>query len=127
MGINNQKGAHPGQARPVITQAPVMLHILRMAKAVAPTRATVLIQGESGTGKEILARHLHAHSDRAGGAFVAVNCAALPEGLLESELFGHEKGAFTGALMRKLGKFELANNGTLLLDEISETVRHLQP
>ncbi len=126
LGINNQKGAHPGQARPVITQDPVMLHILRMAKAVAPTRATVLIQGESGTGKEILARHLHTHSDRAGGAFVAVNCAALPEGLLESELFGHEKGAFTGALMRKLGKFELANNGTLLLDEISEMHPHLQ-
>jgi DNA-binding NtrC family response regulator len=122
----DQKGAGPGQDRPVITQDPVMLHILRMAKSVAPTRATVLIQGESGTGKEILARHLHAHSDRVGGPFVAVNCAALPEGLLESELFGHEKGAFTGALVRKLGKFELANNGTLLLDEISEMHPHLQ-
>jgi len=121
-----QKGALPGQDRPVITQDPAMLHILRMAKSVAPTRATVLIQGESGTGKEILARHLHAHSDRAGGPFVAVNCAALPEGLLESELFGHEKGAFTGALVRKLGKFELANHGTLLLDEISEMHPHLQ-
>jgi two-component system response regulator FlrC len=124
--ISNQKDMPNGQARPIITQDPVMLHILRMAKAVAPTRATVLIQGESGTGKEILARHLHAHSDRAGGLFVAVNCAALPEGLLESELFGHEKGAFTGALVRKLGKFELANNGTLLLDEISEMHPHLQ-
>ncbi|MFW6126585.1 MAG: sigma-54-dependent transcriptional regulator [Thermodesulfobacteriota bacterium] len=124
----HQKVAGPSQAqsRPVITQDPVMLHILRMAKSVAPTRATVLIQGESGTGKEILARHLHAHSDRAGGPFVAVNCAALPEGLLESELFGHEKGAFTGALVRKLGKFELANNGTLLMDEISEMHPHLQ-
>jgi DNA-binding NtrC family response regulator len=123
---NHQKGAQNGRARPVITRDPVMLHILRMAKAVAPTRATVLIQGESGTGKEILARHLHAHSDREGGPFVAINCAALPEGLLESELFGHEKGAFTGALMRKLGKFELANQGTLLLDEISEMHPHLQ-
>ncbi len=121
-----QKGAAPGQERPVITHDPAMLHILRMAKSVAPTRATVLIQGESGTGKEILARHLHTHSDRAGGPFVAVNCAALPEGLLESELFGHEKGAFTGALVRKLGKFELANHGTLLLDEISEMHPHLQ-
>jgi DNA-binding NtrC family response regulator len=123
---SSHKGAPPGQERPVITQDPALLHILRMAKSVAPTRATVLIQGESGTGKEILARHLHAHSDRTGGAFVAVNCAALPEGLLESELFGHEKGAFTGALVRKLGKFELANNGTLLLDEISEMHPHLQ-
>ncbi|MGW8322963.1 MAG: sigma-54 interaction domain-containing protein, partial [Thermodesulfobacteriota bacterium] len=123
---NAQKAAPHGQDRPVITQDPVMLHILRMAKSVAPTRATVLIQGESGTGKEILARHLHTHSDRGGGPFIAVNCAALPEGLLESELFGHEKGAFTGALVRKLGKFELANNGTLLLDEISEMHPHLQ-
>lgn len=122
----SQKGGHNGHDRPVITQDPAMLQILRMAKSVAPTRATVLIQGESGTGKEILARHLHAHSDRAGGPFVAVNCAALPEGLLESELFGHEKGAFTGALVRKLGKFELANNGTLLMDEISEMHPHLQ-
>jgi DNA-binding NtrC family response regulator len=123
---NTQKAAPNGQDRPVINQDPAMLHILRMAKSVAPTRATVLIQGESGTGKEILAGHLHAHSDRAGGPFIAVNCAALPEGLLESELFGHEKGAFTGALVRKLGKFELANNGNLLLDEISEMHPHLQ-
>jgi|YelNatPaOPRAMG01_1025707.scaffolds.fasta_scaffold04285_7 DNA-binding NtrC family response regulator len=121
-----QKASPQGQERPVITQDPAMLQILRMAKSVAPTRATVLIQGESGTGKEILARHLHFHSDRAGGPFIAVNCAALPEGLLESELFGHEKGAFTGALVRKLGKFELAHNGTLLLDEISEMHPHLQ-
>ncbi len=120
------KAMPSGPNRPVITQDPVMLNILRMAKSVAPTRATVLIQGESGTGKEVLARHLHDHSDRAGGPFVAVNCAALPEGLLESELFGHEKGAFTGAMVRKLGKFELANNGTLLLDEISEMHPHLQ-
>jgi two-component system response regulator FlrC len=120
------KIAENGRARPIITRDPTMLHILRLAEAVAPTRATVLIQGESGTGKEILARYLHGKSDRAAGPFVAVNCAALPEGLLESELFGHEKGAFTGAIMRKLGKFELAQNGTLLLDEISEMHPHLQ-
>jgi DNA-binding NtrC family response regulator len=123
---DHPKASGQDQERPVITQDPVILHILRLAKSVAPTGATVLIQGESGTGKEILARHLHAHSDRSGGPFVAVNCAALPEGLLESELFGHEKGAFTGALVRKLGKFELANNGTLLMDEISEMHPHLQ-
>jgi two-component system response regulator FlrC len=103
-----------------------MLQLLRMAEAVAPTRATALIQGESGTGKEILARYIHAKSDRSQGPFVALNCASLPEGLLESELFGHEKGAFTGAVMRKLGKFELAQNGTILLDEISEMHPHLQ-
>jgi two-component system response regulator FlrC len=97
-----------------------------MAEAVAPTKATALIQGESGTGKEILARFIHAKSDRAQGPFIALNCASLPEGLLESELFGHEKGAFTGAIMRKLGKFELAQNGTILLDEISEMHPHLQ-
>ncbi len=120
------KSAENSRVRPVITRNPTMLHILRLAEAVAPTRATVLIQGESGTGKEILARYIHSKSDRAAGPFVAVNCASLPEGLLESELFGHEKGAFTGAIMRKLGKFELAQNGTLLLDEISEMHPHLQ-
>ncbi|MFZ5451896.1 MAG: sigma-54-dependent transcriptional regulator [Thermodesulfobacteriota bacterium] len=113
-------------SRTVITRDPVMLQLLRMADAVAPTTATVLIQGESGTGKEIMARYIHAKSDRAQGPFIAVNCASLPEGLLESELFGHEKGAFTGAIMRKLGKFELAQNGTMLLDEISEMHPHLQ-
>ncbi|MBM4286336.1 MAG: sigma-54-dependent Fis family transcriptional regulator [Deltaproteobacteria bacterium] len=115
-----------GRVRPIITQDAAMFQVLRTAEAVAPTRATVLIQGESGTGKEILARYLHQKSDRSSGPFVAVNCAALPEGLLESELFGHEKGAFTGAIMRKLGKFELAQQGTLLLDEISEMHSHLQ-
>lgn len=123
---SKSKAGENGRVRPIITRDPTMLHMLRLAEAVAPTRATVLIQGESGTGKEILARYLHAKSERASGPFVAVNCAALPEGLLESELFGHEKGAFTGAVMRKLGKFELAQNGVLLLDEISEMHPHLQ-
>jgi transcriptional regulator with GAF, ATPase, and Fis domain len=93
---------------------------------VAKSKATVLISGESGTGKEMFARYLHAHSDRASKPFVALNCAALPEHLLESELFGHERGAFTGAIARKLGKFELASGGTILLDEISEMDLGLQ-
>jgi two-component system response regulator FlrC len=100
---------------------PAMVRILETAKKIAPRRSSVLINGETGTGKEILARFIHNNSDRSSGPFIAVNCAALPENLLESELFGHEKGAFTGAVSLKKGKFELANNGTLLLDEISET------
>jgi len=100
--------------------------VLALARQVAPSRATVLISGESGTGKEMFARFLHGWSDRADGPFVAVNCAALPEHLLESELFGHEKGSFTGAIARKLGKFELASGGTILLDEISEMDLGLQ-
>jgi DNA-binding NtrC family response regulator len=124
--VSGAKRKEESTARPIITQDPVMLQLLRMADTVAPTQATVLLQGESGTGKEIMARYIHGKSDRSQGAFIAVNCASLPEGLLESELFGHEKGAFTGAIMRKLGKFELAQNGTLLLDEISEMHPHLQ-
>ncbi|MBW2610015.1 MAG: sigma-54-dependent Fis family transcriptional regulator [Deltaproteobacteria bacterium] len=97
-----------------------MLKIMDLAKKIAPSRSTALINGETGVGKEVLARFIHNNSDRKDGPFIAVNCAALPENLLESELFGHEKGAFTGAVSRKKGKFELANDGTLLLDEISE-------
>jgi DNA-binding NtrC family response regulator len=108
-------GAHPSVAR-----------VLALARQVAPSKATVLISGESGTGKEMFARFIHAHSGRENAPFVAVNCAALPEHLLESELFGHEKGSFTGAISRKLGKFELATGGTLLLDEISEMALALQ-
>ncbi len=100
--------------------------ILKMLEAVAPSNATVLIQGESGTGKEVLAQYVHSISPRANRPFVAVNCAALPEGLLESELFGYEKGAFTGAMARRSGKFELAHQGTLLLDEIGEMSLGLQ-
>jgi two-component system response regulator FlrC len=99
---------------------------MELARSVAGSRATVLISGESGTGKEVFARYIHAASPRRGRPFVAVNCAALPESLLESELFGHEKGAFTGAVMRKAGKFELASGGTLLLDEVSEMRPPLQ-
>jgi two-component system response regulator FlrC len=103
-----------------------MLDLLELCRKVAASKATVLIQGESGTGKELFARYLHEKSPRNKEAFVAVNCASLPDGLLESELFGHEKGAFTGAIQKKLGKFELAQRGTLLLDEISEMNTQLQ-
>ena len=110
----------------IVGRHPSISRVLALAKQVAPSKATVLIMGESGTGKEMFARYLHAKSKRASGPFIAVNCAALPEHLLESELFGHEKGAFTGAIARKLGKFELASGGTLLLDEISEMDLPLQ-
>ncbi len=109
-----------------LTADPGLKALLGKLKDVAKSQATVLITGESGTGKEVLARWLHAQSDRSRGPFIAVNCAALPEHLLESELFGHEKGAFTGALTRKLGKFELANGGTILLDEVTEMPLALQ-
>lgn len=99
---------------------------IKMLEAVAPSQATILIQGESGTGKEVLARYVHNLSPRANRPFVAVNCAALPDGLLESELFGYEKGAFTGAIARRSGKFELAHQGTLLLDEIGDMSLGLQ-
>lgn len=108
------------------TQDSEMLRVLRMAENVASSRATVLIQGESGTGKELLAKYIHAASPRASRRLVAINCAAVPEGLLESELFGHEKGAFTGAHAAKPGKFELAHESTILLDEISEMPLLLQ-
>ncbi|MGI9383281.1 MAG: sigma-54-dependent transcriptional regulator FlbD [Methyloligellaceae bacterium] len=103
-----------------------MAEVLQLASQVAASDASILITGESGTGKEVMARHLHQKSARAGRAFISVNCAAIPENLLESELFGHEKGAFTGAVARRLGKFEEANAGTLLLDEISEMDVRLQ-
>lgn len=123
--LGGRKVEYVGGPRIVGNHAAVQ-RVLALAKQVAPSRATVLITGESGTGKELFARTLHAWSDRAQGPFVAVNCAALPEHLLESELFGHEKGAFTGAIARKLGKFELASGGTILLDEISEMDLALQ-
>lgn len=110
----------------IITCDKGMMRVLNLAKRVADSTASVLIQGESGTGKELFARYIHQNSRRDGMPFVAINCAALPENLLESELFGHEKGAFTGAISRKEGKFELANNGTLFLDEITEMQYHLQ-
>jgi len=110
----------------ILTRNPQMLLILQRARAVAGTKVPVLLQGESGTGKELLARFIHRTSPRAQKPLVAVNCAAIPDNLLESELFGHEKGAFTGAISRKIGKFEQANGSTLLLDEIGEMSLNLQ-
>jgi len=103
-----------------------MERVVRMAEQIARSEASVLITGESGTGKEVLARHVHSKSNRTAKPFVSVNCAAIPEALLESELFGHEKGAFTGAVARRIGRFEEASGGTLLLDEISEMDVRLQ-
>ena len=105
---------------------PAMTRVVHLAEQIAPSDASVLITGESGTGKEVMAKFLHSKSKRAGRAFISVNCAAIPENLLESELFGHEKGAFTGAIARRVGKFEEASGGTLLLDEISEMDVRLQ-
>lgn len=114
------------EAHTIIHQSPQMDRLLELGLQVAPSTASILITGPSGTGKELMARFLHNNSKRKAGPFIAVNCAAIPENLLESELFGHEKGAFTGAVARRLGKFEEANNGTLLLDEISEMDPRLQ-
>lgn len=105
---------------------PAMARVVQLADQIANSEASVLITGESGTGKEVMAKYVHAKSKRAGHAFISVNCAAIPEALLESELFGHEKGAFTGAVARRIGKFEEASGGTLLLDEISEMDARLQ-
>jgi DNA-binding NtrC family response regulator len=110
----------------IVYRDPVMGQLIRMAEQVAPSDASILVTGESGTGKELIARLVHKKSRRAQKRFIAINCAAIPENLLESELFGHEKGAFTGAVARRLGKFEEATGGTLLLDEISEMDIRLQ-
>jgi DNA-binding NtrC family response regulator len=118
--------AASGEPTAPVARDPVMLATLRRAEQIARADASVLITGESGTGKEVVARHIHRLSRRARGPFVALNCAAIPENLLESELFGHEKGAFSGAVARRCGKFEAADHGTLLLDEISEMDLRLQ-
>ena len=112
--------------RPMVARDPAMQAVIAMADQVAPSDASILITGESGVGKEVIARYLHAKSKRSTRPFISVNCAAIPENLLESELFGHEKGAFTGAMARRIGKFEEASGGTLLLDEISEMDGRLQ-
>src|SRR5438309_1387114 len=110
----------------LVGQSAAMLDVYKLIARVAPSTATVLVQGESGTGKEVVARAVHVNGPVSSGAFVAVNCAAIPENLLESELFGHEKGAFTGAVMRKVGRFEQAGGGTLFLDEIADMSLALQ-
>ena len=118
--------AASGDSHALVVRDPAMAATVRRAEQVAGSDASVLIEGESGTGKEVMARHIHRRSRRASGAFVALNCAAIPDNLLESELFGHEKGAFSGAVARRVGKFEAADGGTLLLDEISEMDIRLQ-
>lgn len=125
-GSNDKKKEESRKRFKIITQNEKMEKLLETARDVADSKASIFIQGESGTGKELFARYIHHHSSRRDEPFVAVNCAALPENLLESELFGHEKGAFTGAISRKKGKFELANHGTLLLDEVTEMDYQLQ-
>ncbi|MEP7211273.1 MAG: sigma-54 factor interaction domain-containing protein, partial [Alphaproteobacteria bacterium] len=112
--------------RPMVATDAVMTELKLLADQIAPSDASVLITGESGVGKEVMARYLHKRSRRAEKAYISVNCAAIPDNLLESELFGHEKGAFTGAIARRIGKFEEADGGTLLLDEISEMDIRLQ-
>ncbi|HTS34331.1 MAG TPA: PAS domain S-box protein [Candidatus Solibacter sp.] len=111
----------------IVGQSPSLREVLKKAKVVAPTEASVLLLGETGTGKELVARAVHALSPRARGSFIKLNCAAVPSGLLESELFGHEKGAFTGAVSQKVGRLELADHGTMFLDEVGELPPELQP
>jgi transcriptional regulator with GAF, ATPase, and Fis domain len=111
----------------IVGESGGLRQVLKEIETVAPTNATVLIQGETGTGKELLARAIHRLSPRSDRTFIKLNCAAIPSGLIESELFGHEKGAFTGAIARKMGRLELAHEGTLFLDEIGELPLDLQP
>jgi formate hydrogenlyase transcriptional activator len=121
------QGSRPRRFEQLIGNSPALEAVLQGVKRVAPTSSTVLIQGETGTGKELIARAIHNISSRCGRPFVKLNCAAIPLDLLESELFGHEKGAFTGAIAQKLGRFELADKGTLFLDEVGDIPLSLQP
>src|SRR5262249_61416427 len=116
----------PSSMDGIIGTSPVLLDLCAQVERVAPTDASVLILGETGTGKELFAHAIHDRSARGDAPFVAINCAAIPETLLESELFGHEKGSFTGAIARKIGKIELAHRGTLFLDEIGDMPAMLQ-
>ena len=120
------QGADPTRESPFLDGSPQMRAIGTVIEQIADTDTTVLIRGESGVGKDLVARAIHAASSRRRGPFVKVNCAAIPQGLLESEFFGHEKGAFTGAHRRKPGQFECANQGTIYLDELGELPRALQ-
>ncbi len=110
----------------MIGSSPILTRVMEQIGVVAPTDSTVLIQGETGTGKELVARAIHDQSSRRNGPFIKLNCAAIPAGLIESELFGHERGAFTGALAQRIGRFEMANGGTLFLDEIGDLALDLQ-
>jgi formate hydrogenlyase transcriptional activator len=126
IGLDSDKLYGSGLAR-IVGNSDALRRVLGMVRVVAPTNATVLINGETGTGKELIAEAIHKCSDRSTGPFVKVNCAAFPAGLLESELFGHERGAYTGAIARSIGRFERANRGTLFLDEIGDLPLELQP
>jgi formate hydrogenlyase transcriptional activator len=117
----------PREFEEITGNSPALERVLEQVKHVAPTDSTVLIEGETGTGKELIARAIHSSSSRRGRAFVKLNCAAIPLDLLESELFGHERGAFTGAIAQKIGRFELADKGTLFLDEVGDIPAALQP
>jgi formate hydrogenlyase transcriptional activator len=123
----SDQGSRPRKFEQLIGNSPALEAVLDGVKRVAPTSSTVLIQGETGTGKELIARAIHNVSPRCGRPFIKLNCAAIPLDLLESELFGHEKGAFTGAIAQKLGRFELADQGTLFLDEVGDIPPSLQP
>ena len=125
--ISNQKSALSAASKDIVGKSPALQKVLEQVAIVAPTDSTVLLHGETGTGKELIARAIHKLSSRRERAFVRMNCAAIPSGLLESELFGHEKGAFTGALMQRKGRFELADGGSLFLDEIGDISLELQP
>jgi formate hydrogenlyase transcriptional activator len=125
-GSADQDG-NPRRFEQIIGNSPVLESVLEQVEQVAPTDSTVLIQGETGTGKELIARAIHNLSSRCGRPFIKLNCAAIPFDLLESELFGHEKGAFTGAIAQKIGRFELADKGTLFLDEVGDIPLALQP
>src|SRR5258707_2694376 len=111
----------------IIGNSPALKHVLELVETVAPSDSTVLLLGETGTGKELIARAIHGRSRRKNRTFVKLNCAAIPTGLLESELFGHEKGAFTGAITQKMGRLELADQGTFFLDEVGDIPPELQP
>ena len=125
LGIANEEGGDAFEE--IVGRSTALRRVLEAVETVAPTTATVLILGETGTGKELIARAVHRMSERRNCPFVTLNCAAIPTGLLESELFGYERGAFTGALSQKLGRFELANRGTLFLDEVGDIPLELQP
>jgi len=123
----SDQGPRPRKFEQLIGSSTALEEVLEGVRRVAPTSSTVLIQGETGTGKELIARAIHNISPRCGRPFIKLNCAAIPLDLLESELFGHEKGAFTGAIAQKLGRFELADKGTLFLDEVGDIPPQLQP
>jgi formate hydrogenlyase transcriptional activator len=113
--------------RQIVGNSPALKHVLQLVETVASSDSTVLVLGETGTGKELIARAIHDRSRRKDRTFVKVNCAAIPTGLLESELFGHERGAFSGAIIQKIGRLELADQGTLFLDEVGDIPLEIQP